>query len=418
MNVVLYTALALLPAAFFVAAGEGARALEPGRAPVPGASARVPPSPRGRRSSGSSRDLRRLGRDYSRIAESDLPRRAVRLQSVTPRLRRHPQCVLHRAGDPRTRAAPVRPRPAAGDRGDPGAARSHLVGGLRREVDLPGSAPGCEENVIWRRGRHVSPSPGRSGTVPVTAVRCATSQAFHLDGGSMKIPRQTRSAAAVVTVGRAGRRGGAGDLARGLLERPAGHRGQPVRRRQRRRASTRSSPTATSRPAGRYTIVGNLLPSDADGQRDQFVRRLAAKDAGMDLLGMDVTWTAEFAEAGWIRELTGDQKAAGATKDTLQPPIDTATWKDKLYGIPQHTNVQLLWYRKSLVPDAAEDVRRDDADGPAAQGPGQALRDRPHRGPVRGLRGEHQQPGHRLTAARSSTRTARRPRSTTRPCRR
>src|SRR5215213_3175313 len=101
--------------------------------------------------------------------------------------------------------------------------------------------------------------------------------------------------------------------------------------------------------AGRYTIVGNLLPSDADGQRDQFVRRLAAKDAGMDLLGMDVTWTAEFAEAGWIKELTGEQKAQ-ATKDTLQPPIDTATWKDKLYGVPRTTNVQLLWYRKSLVP--------------------------------------------------------------------
>jgi multiple sugar transport system substrate-binding protein len=101
--------------------------------------------------------------------------------------------------------------------------------------------------------------------------------------------------------------------------------------------------------AGRYTIVGNLLPSDADGQRDQFVRRLAAHDSGMDLLGMDVTWTAEFAEAGWIRELNADQKAQ-ATKDTLQPPIDTATWKDKLYGIPRTTNVQLLWYRKSLVP--------------------------------------------------------------------
>jgi multiple sugar transport system substrate-binding protein len=103
------------------------------------------------------------------------------------------------------------------------------------------------------------------------------------------------------------------------------------------------------RAAGRYTIVGNLLPSDADGQREQLVRRLAAKDDGMDLLGMDVTWTAEFAEANWIRELTDEQKAQ-ATKDTLQPPIDTATWKDKLYGVPRTTNVQLLWYRKSLVP--------------------------------------------------------------------
>ena len=101
--------------------------------------------------------------------------------------------------------------------------------------------------------------------------------------------------------------------------------------------------------AGRYTIVGNLTPSDADSQRDQFVRRLAAKDDGMDLLGMDVTWTAEFAEAKWIRELTGEQKTQ-ATADTLQPPIDTATWEDKLYGVPRTTNVQLLWYRKSLVP--------------------------------------------------------------------
>lgn len=104
---------------------------------------------------------------------------------------------------------------------------------------------------------------------------------------------------------------------------------------------------------GRYTIVGNLLPSDADGQREQMVRRLAAKDSGMDLLGMDVTWTAEFAEAGWIRELTGEQKAQ-ATEDTLEPPIQTATWKDELYGIPKHTNVQLLWFRKSLVPEPPE----------------------------------------------------------------
>jgi multiple sugar transport system substrate-binding protein len=69
----------------------------------------------------------------------------------------------------------------------------------------------------------------------------------------------------------------------------------------------------------------------------------------MDILGMDVTWTAEFATAGWIRELTGDEKAQ-ASEGVLAPPLLTATWKDKLYGIPRTTNVQLLWYRKSLVP--------------------------------------------------------------------
>ena len=74
--------------------------------------------------------------------------------------------------------------------------------------------------------------------------------------------------------------------------------------------------------AGEYKIVGNLLPSDADGQREQFVRRLAAKDDGMDLLGMDVTWTAEFAEAGWIRELTDEQKDGG---DQGHPPAAPST---------------------------------------------------------------------------------------------
>ena len=98
----------------------------------------------------------------------------------------------------------------------------------------------------------------------------------------------------------------------------------------------------------------------------------------MDLIGMDVTWTAEFAEAGWIREITGADKDA-ATEDTLQPTIDTAVWKDKLYGIPKHTNVQLLWYRKSLVPTASQDLGRGDRGQQAAEVGGQALRHRDHR---------------------------------------
>ena len=36
--------------------------------------------------------------------------------------------------------------------------------------------------------------------------------------------------------------------------------------------------------AGKYKIVPNLIPSDADSQREQFVRRLAAHDDGMDVL--------------------------------------------------------------------------------------------------------------------------------------
>ena len=195
-------------------------------------------------------------------------------------------------------------------------------------------------------------------------------------------------------MGRARRRGGAGDLARGVLERPSRASSSTCTAAPARPASTRSSPTATSQAAGRYTIVGNLLPSDADGQRDQFVRRLAAHDAGMDLLGMDVTWTAEFAEAGWIRELTGEQKAAA---DQGHPP-----------AADRHGHVEGQALRHPAAPRTCSCCGTASRSCPTPpktfdemmqmaqqlKDAGQALRDRVHRRPVRGLRGEHQQPGH------------------------
>ena len=40
------------------------------------------------------------------------------------------------------------------------------------------------------------------------------------------------------------------------------------------------------------------------------MRRLAAQDSDIDLVGMDVIWTAEFAEAGWVKPLPDDVAAA------------------------------------------------------------------------------------------------------------
>ncbi|MEV7019164.1 ABC transporter substrate-binding protein [Streptomyces sp. NPDC093991] len=100
---------------------------------------------------------------------------------------------------------------------------------------------------------------------------------------------------------------------------------------------------------GRYRIVYNRLPREADGQREQLVRRLAAEDDSLDILGLDITWAAEFAEARWIREWTGENERR-ATEGTLEVPLQTATWKDRLYAVPYNTNTQLLWYREDLVP--------------------------------------------------------------------
>ena len=99
---------------------------------------------------------------------------------------------------------------------------------------------------------------------------------------------------------------------------------------------------------GKYTITYNKLPAAADDQRLQMARRLAAADSTMDILGLDVTWEAEFSQAGWILPWTGTYKQQ-AEAGTLKVPLETATWKGQLVAVPYNSNTQLLWYRDDLV---------------------------------------------------------------------
>jgi multiple sugar transport system substrate-binding protein len=101
---------------------------------------------------------------------------------------------------------------------------------------------------------------------------------------------------------------------------------------------------------GKYTISYQELPTASDGQRQQLVRRLAAHDDTIDIMGLDVTWEAEFAQAGWAEPWTGANKAA-AENGTLKPALDTALWKGKLYAVPDNSNTQLLWYNSAEVPN-------------------------------------------------------------------
>ena len=100
---------------------------------------------------------------------------------------------------------------------------------------------------------------------------------------------------------------------------------------------------------GEYNIQIRELPAAADGQREQLVRRSAAKDSSLDILGLDVTWEAEFSEAGWIVPWTGSRRRQ-VEQDAVKAALGTATWKGQLVAAPFNSNTQLLWYRKDLVP--------------------------------------------------------------------
>lgn len=104
---------------------------------------------------------------------------------------------------------------------------------------------------------------------------------------------------------------------------------------------------------GRFTIKQVSLPKGADDQRLQLARRLTGNDKSLDVMALDVVWTAEFAEAGWALPLSDDpagRAESDATANTLPGPLETAKWQDKLYAAPITTNTQLLWYRTDLMP--------------------------------------------------------------------
>ena len=109
---------------------------------------------------------------------------------------------------------------------------------------------------------------------------------------------------------------------------------------------------------GKYTISYVKLPTDANQQRELVVRRLAAEDDDIDIIGMDVIWTAEFAAAEWILPWEGENERV-ATEGKLDGPRRSVEFEDKVWGLPFTSNTQLLWYRKDEVGTVPDDITWD-----------------------------------------------------------
>lgn len=90
-----------------------------------------------------------------------------------------------------------------------------------------------------------------------------------------------------------------------------------------------------------------LLPESADEQRQQLTLELNAEGSGFDILGLDVIWTGEFAENGWIEPL-GDVRDEVDTA-LLPGALESATWDGELWAVPYISGAAFLYYRTDLV---------------------------------------------------------------------
>jgi multiple sugar transport system substrate-binding protein len=90
-----------------------------------------------------------------------------------------------------------------------------------------------------------------------------------------------------------------------------------------------------------------VLPDEADQQREQQALQLDAGEGTFDILGMDVIWTGEYSENGWLESLEdvrGEIEAA-----SLPGPFESAIWGGELWAAPYNSNAGFLYYRTDLV---------------------------------------------------------------------
>ncbi|MGD8228245.1 MAG: ABC transporter substrate-binding protein [Desulfobacteraceae bacterium] len=77
-------------------------------------------------------------------------------------------------------------------------------------------------------------------------------------------------------------------------------------------------------------------------------QRLKNRDTNVDVFFMDVIWPPEFANAGWVMDLTSRFREQEQDK-FLSGPIAANTYRGKIYGVPCFLGAGLFYYRKDLL---------------------------------------------------------------------
>ena len=67
-----------------------------------------------------------------------------------------------------------------------------------------------------------------------------------------------------------------------------------------------------------------------------------------DLINLDVVWTAKFAAAGWLLDVS-DRLADEQMAEFLDSTIEAGRYEDKLYRVPWRTDAGMLYYRSDLL---------------------------------------------------------------------
>lgn len=96
------------------------------------------------------------------------------------------------------------------------------------------------------------------------------------------------------------------------------------------------------------TVKYREMPADTGQYFDQLRTQFQAGGGGIDVIGGDVIWPAQFAAQGYYLDLS-DLFSEDSRAEFLEAPMEANTFEDKPYGVPWYTDSGMLYYRKDLL---------------------------------------------------------------------
>ena len=99
---------------------------------------------------------------------------------------------------------------------------------------------------------------------------------------------------------------------------------------------------------GKFQVAYREVSLETQEYFDRLKADFQAGGGEMDVIVGNEIWTAEFAENGWITDVT-DRFPEGERAEFLEVPINSLIYEGKIYGVPLFTDVGILYYRKDLL---------------------------------------------------------------------
>jgi multiple sugar transport system substrate-binding protein len=98
-------------------------------------------------------------------------------------------------------------------------------------------------------------------------------------------------------------------------------------------------------------IIQTIVPYN---QRLDKINTAVLGGADVDVVQMDTVWTAQFAAAGWVDDLT-DRVPETMTTDIPASALSAVMYRGRVYGIPLFNSAKHLFYNQKLLEEAGFD---------------------------------------------------------------